>query len=91
MVLSQAADSNKNPPRLELGDIVVIDRAPDCDSSVHDAAFAVVFRVEGTTGDAWYHLLLMTGLTAAATDRHLFSVDSGDLLLESGRFRAHQQ
>jgi CDP-6-deoxy-D-xylo-4-hexulose-3-dehydrase len=82
MVLSQAADSNENPPRLELGDIVVIDKASDCDSGVHDAAFAVVFRVEGTTGDAWYHLLLMTGLTAVATDQHLFPVDSGDLLLD---------
>ncbi len=82
MVLSQAADSNENPPRLELGDIVVINKASDCDSGVHDAAFAVVFRVEGTAGDAWYHLLLMTGLTAVATDQHLFPVDPGDLLLD---------
>ena len=35
---SEAADENKNPPRLELGDIVVIDKEPDFDSSVHDAA-----------------------------------------------------
>ena len=49
MVLSQAADSNENPPRLELGDIVVIDKASDRDSGVHDAVFAVVFRVEGAT------------------------------------------
>ena len=82
MVLTEEVGSNKNLLRFKPGDIVVIDKAPECDSSDQATAFAVVFRVEGTARDAWYHLLLMTGLNATAADLHLIPVDTEDLLLD---------
>lgn len=82
MVVTEEVGSSKNPPRFKPGDIVVIDKAPDCDSSVHDTAFPVVFRVGGTARDAWYHLLSMTGLNATATELHFIPADSEDLLFD---------